>query len=428
MLEIKANNNWISLKNLISGSKKSYLNFIFPISLVIILGLLPSCKTDNTKTVIDVITQENTETVTDSLGTNLLLWSQSERENRFRKIGDILPVATIKRGDSVRELPDGAVLEINLEIDGEQVSIDELMTRHNSIGMVILHNGEVRVEKYRNNTDNNTHWISFSVTKSMTSTLVGAAIADGYIKSIEEPITRYIPELIGSGYDGVSIEQVLTMTSGIKWNENYTDPEADVAKMQYIEVEEGQDPTIAYMKTLASEATPGSRWNYNTGETNLIGVLVSKATGKSLAAYLSEKIWTPFGMEQEASWVLNAGVSEYGGCCVSTSVRDFARFGLFVLEEMNAEDARILPEGWFEAAGKKQIEIGVEGRGYGYQWWTYDDGSFGASGIFGQGIFIDPARNLVIATNSNYKTAVGPEFTNSRTAFYQAVQKAIDSE
>ena len=252
MLKIKINNVWISWKNLMSGSKKSYLNFTFPIGLVIILSLLVSCKTDNTEVDVDVAIQENTETTPDSLGTNLLLWSQSEREDRFRKIGDILPVVTIKRGDSVRELPDGAALEINVAIDGEQVSIDELMTLHNSIGMVILHNGEVRAEEYRNNADNNTHWISFSVTKSMTSTLVGAAIADGYIKSIEEPITHYIPELVGSGYDGVSIQQVLTMSSGIKWNEDYTDPEADVSKMQHVKPEEGQDPTIAYMQNMVN--------------------------------------------------------------------------------------------------------------------------------------------------------------------------------
>ena len=127
-------------------------------------------------------------------------------------------------------------------------------------------------------------WTSFSVAKSFTSTLVGAAIRDGYIKSVDDPVTRYIPELAGSGYDGVTVAQLLTMTSGVKWNEDYTDFNSDVARMYAKPAPAGIDPTVAYMRTLPRDTPPGSKWVYKTGETNLVGVLVSRATGKPLSA------------------------------------------------------------------------------------------------------------------------------------------------
>ena len=123
--------------------------------------------------------------------------------------------------------------------------------------------------------------------------LVGAAVKDGYIKSLDDKVTVYIPGLKGSAYDDVSVRQLLTMTSGVKWNEDYTDPKSDVAQFNLQKPVPGEDITVSYMKTLPREAPAGSKWVYKTGETNLIGVLVSSATGKTLSAYLSEKVWKP---------------------------------------------------------------------------------------------------------------------------------------
>ena len=381
---------------------------------------LNNAKTDSQKQ-IDSIYQ-----VTDAL-----FWTQSEREDRFSKMDKYTQTSNIKRGGETQELKYGIPIEIPLELNEVSFSIDDYMDSQNTVGIVILVNGEIRLEKYRNNVNSDTRWISFSVAKSITSTLVGAAIKDGYIKSIDDPITDYIPELVGSGYDGIPIRHILTMSSGVKWNEDYSDPESDVAQMTNIKLEKGQDPTIVYMKKFKSESKPGLSWNYNTGETNLIGALVTKATGKTLSEYLSEKIWKPLGMEQDAYWALNAGVIEHGGCCISATVRDFARFGQFVLDEIRTEKSNVLPKNWFNEAGKKQIDRdkSVEGeKGYGYQWWTNDDGSFEAQGIYGQGIFIDPARNLVIVTNSNFVSAVDSKSWNTLTQFHKSVQQAIDAE
>ena len=271
-------------------------------------------------------------------------------------------------------------------------------------------------------------WTSFSVAKSFTSTLVGAAIKDGKIHSLEDKVSQYIPGLKGSAYDDVSVRQLLTMSSGVKWNEDYEDPNADVARFNKAEPEAGMDATVSYMRKLPRAHPPGEVWHYNTGETNLIGVLVTSATGKTLSAYLQEKIWQPAGMEAPATWLLSKTGHEIGGCCLQAATRDYARFGLFVLANGKARDGRqIVPEDWFGQATVKQKDIGRPGKGYGFQWWTYDDGSVAAQGIFGQGIFIDRKRRLVIASNADWtRASKGPE-PEAREVFYKQVQALIDA-
>ncbi|MEO1168567.1 MAG: serine hydrolase [Pseudomonadota bacterium] len=360
--------------------------------------------------------------------TNVLMWTQPQRDFGFPRMEELAPVRTIPNGDTFREIPRGPDLTIALEMDGESWTVDRYLEDQRAAGIVIVHRGEVRFERYRMEADIDTRWTSFSVAKSLTSTLVGAAIVDGHIESLDAPVTDYIPELSGSGYDGVTVRQLLTMTSGVRWNESYTDPNSDVSLFNQVTPEPGIDPIVTYMRNLPSEAEPGTRWQYNTGETNLIGVLVANATGMPLADYLSQQIWAPFGMAQDGEWIVNAGGNEIAGCCISATVRDYARFGLFVLADGVVGGERVVPEGWFAAATTRQADIGAPGRGYGYQWWTFDDGSFAAQGIFGQGIFIDPARNLVIASNGNWPVASEAGYRERRNAFYRAVQAAVDGE
>ncbi len=353
---------------------------------------------------------------------NVLFWSIAQRDAAFRAM-DRLPVLAkaniIDAGDSVYPLPKGAPLSID---------VDAYMKAQRTAGLVIVQDGKIRLEKYGLDFDGNGKWTSFSVAKSFTSTLVGAAIKDGYIKSLDDKVTVYIPEMKGSAYDDVTVAQLLTMTSGIKWNEDYEDPKSDVARFNEHKPEPGIDTTVSYMRKLPREAPAGSKWVYKTGETNLIGVLVSKATGKTLSAYLTEKVWTAFGMEQDASWLLGSTGAEISGCCLQASTRDYARFGQFILGGGVAGGKAVLPDGWIARATTKQADIGNPGRGYGFQWWTYDDGSYAAQGIFGQGIFIDPKRRLVIASNSNWPRASDPIAGPAREAFYKKVQAAIDAE
>jgi CubicO group peptidase (beta-lactamase class C family) len=354
---------------------------------------------------------------------NVLFWNVEQRDAAFRAL-DAFPALAearlIASGDDVLALPEGEPLTIAM--DPEQFMADQ-----RSSALVIVHKGELVFEDYGLGFSDEGKWTSFSVAKSLTSTMVGAAIKDGKISSLDDPVVQYIADLKGSAYEGVSVRQLLTMTSGVAWNEDYTDPQSDVALFNEHTAEDGLDVTVSYMRGLEREAEPGVKWVYKTGETNLIGVLVSEATGVPLAEYLSEKIWAPFGMEQDATWLLGSTGTEISGCCIQAATRDMARFGMFILGGGISGGEAILPEGWIEEATTKQADIGVGGKGYGFQWWTNDDGSFAAQGIFGQGIFIDPTRDLVIASNSNWPTATDGDIGAQREAFYASVQAAVDA-
>ena len=359
--------------------------------------------------------------------TNVLFWSIPQRDAAFRSL-DRIPILAkaniIEAGEDVYPMPKGAPLNVGIDVDA-------YMKAQRTAGLVIIHDGKIRVEKYGLDFNGDGKWTSFSVAKSFSSTLVGAAIKDGYIKSIDDKVSAYIPDLKGSAYDDVSIQQLLTMTSGVKWNEDYGDKKSDVALFNAHKAEPGVDVTVSYMRKLPREAPAGTKWVYKTGETNLIGVLVSSATKKTMSAYLSEKIWAPFGMEQDASWLLGSTGHEISGCCIQASTRDYARMGLFMLGGGIAGGKAVLPDGWIAAATTKQADIGEADSGYGYQWWTMNDGSYAAQGIFGQGIFIDPKRKLVIASNSNWPQATdrqGGDQAQKRGLFYKQVQLAIDKE
>jgi CubicO group peptidase (beta-lactamase class C family) len=356
---------------------------------------------------------------------DLLFWTQSQRDAAFRAL-DRLPVLAkvnvVPASASPSPLPLGAPLRLQLDVDA-------YMAGQRSAALLVVHQGKLRLERYGLGFDGAGRWTSFSVAKSFTSTLLGAAVKDGFIQSLDDKVSVYIPELKGSAYDDVSVRQLLTMTSGVQWNEDYADPNSDVAKFNNHQPEPGVEALVSYMRKLPRAAPPGTRWLYSTGETNLVGTLVQRATQKSLATYLAEKVWGPAGMEQQATWILSKTGKEIGGCCVQASPRDYARMGQFILQGARVNGESIVPDDWWTQATTKHAEIGVPGRGYGYQWWTYDDGSYTARGIFGQGIFIDPKRQLVIVSNANWANgARDPQATEAREVFYRTVQQAIDAE
>ena len=353
--------------------------------------------------------------------TDILFWNDAQRDAGFRmldRLGWLVEARPIARGTAVLPLPAGEPLALDFDLEG-------YLAHQRVAGLVVLVDGRVVLERYGLGFGPEGRWTSFSVAKSLTSTLVGAALQDGAIRSLDDKVSTYIPDLAGSAYDDVTVRQLLTMTSGVAWTEDYADPQSDVAQFYARKADEGVDATVSYMRRLPRAAPAGERWSYNTGETNLIGVLVSSATGKPLAEYLSDKIWAPLGMEHDASWLLGSTGHEISGCCLQASTRDMARFGLFVLGGGRIGETQVVPAGWFDEAGTAQADIGEPGRGYGYQWWTYADGAFAAQGIFGQGVFIDRARNLVIATHGNWPVASADEYWNARDAFYRAVQAAV---
>jgi CubicO group peptidase (beta-lactamase class C family) len=355
---------------------------------------------------------------------DLLFWNQSQRDAAFRALDRIPLLAkwhVVPAGASPRPLPPGPPLKLALDVDA-------YMAGQRSAALIVLQDGKVRLERYGLGFGRGGRWTSFSVAKSVTSTLVGAAIRDGFIHGMDDKVSQYIPQMKGSAYDDVSIRELLTMTSGVQWNEDYDDPKSDVARFNNHQPEPGVDALVSYMRRLPRAAPPGTRWHYSTGETNLVGILVSQATKQPLATYLSKKIWVPAGMEQQATWILSRSGQEISGCCLQAATRDFARFGQFILEGARIDGHSVVPDGWLDDATTTRVGIGERDRGYGYFWWTYADGSYAARGIFGQGIFIDPKRKLVIASSADWPKATDGDASRAREAFYRAVQQAVDDE
>src|SRR5690606_27863798 len=197
----------------------------------------------------------------------------------------------VPKGDNIHELSEGLPIAAFSSGGAKENALEDYIEEQKVAGLLVIHNGKIRLERYALEHSDKNLWSSLSVAKSVTSTLVGIAIKDGYIKSVEDKVTEYLPELKGSAFDSVKIRHLLTMTSGVKWNENYTDPDSDIARFDNDTTADGMKAIVSYMKRLPAEAEPGKKFNYSTGETHLLGALISAATQQSLSEYLSSKIW-----------------------------------------------------------------------------------------------------------------------------------------
>ncbi|MAD75925.1 MAG: serine hydrolase [Rheinheimera sp.] len=319
------------------------------------------------------------------------------RVNTFRNIDRLFPTRTVARGETVITLPlsQQPLQAFSYTVDKQQYDLYDVFSLNAISGMLIIHNGEIQFEKYQLGNDEHTRWMSMSVVKSITATLIGAAIQDGAINSIDDPIVNYLPRFKGTAYDGVTVKHLLQMSSGVAWNETYTDPTSDRRRMLEAQISQQPGAVLDLMATLPRAAEPGSRWNYSTGETQLAGALVRAATGKPVADYLSEKIWSK-GMEADANWWLQSTDGlEVGGSGLSATLRDYGRFGLFLLNDGVINDERVLPQGWIKTASTRQVIAG-EQVNYGYMLWPMHGNSYAAEGIFGQYIFVDPDTSLVV--------------------------------
>ncbi|MET0342137.1 MAG: serine hydrolase domain-containing protein [Polyangiales bacterium] len=356
----------------------------------------------------------------------LLALTPAQQLDVYKRIEAHFVGTTAKRGAAESALP-VASKPIAPRVSWRGKAYDDVetfMADARLTGALVLKHGEIVLEKYALGRTASDRWTSFSVGKSVTSLLVGAAIQDGYILSLEEPVTKYIPDLAKSAYEGVTIRQLLTMTSGVKWNEDYADINSDVSQSALWVGEPGVNPMVSYMRKLPRAAAPGTEFSYKTGETDMAGVLVSNATGRGLAQYLSEKIWAPYGMDQDAYWIVDGGSHERGGCCLSMSLRDYGRLALFVLGGGVAGGKQVVAPGFLAEATRNQIKPPAVGS-YGYFWWIDGTQAFSARGIFGQTIQVVPSEGLVVVTNGAFPTAVGQEGIAAVTALIEASRVAL---
>ncbi len=353
----------------------------------------------------------------------VLFWPQAQREAQFRRMYLRFPSDRAVHGRHVRALPRGRPLTLGSAL------LARYMDRYHIAGVMVLQHGRVRLQRYALGFGPAQRWESFSVAKSVTSTLLGIALQRGDIHGMDDTLGSYIPELRDSAYGKVTVQQLLTMTSGVHWNEDYADAKSDVAQMYLHPCANGQAHVLSYLRKLPRQWPAGTHWNYNTAETDLLGILLQRATHRSLAAYLSQTIWKPYGMAANAYWIRDeCDGSDTGGSGLSATLGDYARFGQFMLDGGRIAGKPVVARTWFEGALHREESVGEPDQGYGYLWWTDADGSYAAIGIFGQMIYVDPSRQLVIAQLAAWPHATSEALVAARREFVATIKRSVDAE
>jgi len=361
-------------------------------------------------------------TPTAALGSpdSLLFWRGAQQREGYRHMDRVFPTRVIEAGGDVLPLPERPVdlSGLTFESGGQSYDVDGFMEASSVVGLLVLQDGDIVLERYAEGNDASSLWVSYSVSKSVVSLLVGAAVRDGYIPDLDVSVAEYVPALEGTSYEPVTIRQALQMASGVQWSDAYDDPNGDIA----FSVTGGTLPLLRRMGSRERVADPGTRFNYNSGETHLLGTVLRSAIGNNLATYLSSEIWRPFGMEADGNWLLvEPDGGEHGGCCFSATLRDYGRLGLFAMGGGRLADGEpVLADGWMEEATSPS----PANPGYGYLWWLQPNGAYAAIGIFGQMIWVDPEARVVVVTHSAWEAAT-PHFARGY-AFARAVTDLLE--
>jgi CubicO group peptidase (beta-lactamase class C family) len=367
------------------------------------------------------------------------LYDEDQIAHNFLNMRTVFPVSTTAAPSHTfafkhtpRALPE------TFEFDGVTRSTAEYLDYSRTTGILVLKNDAIIHEEYRLGHHEDGHHISWSVAKSFVSAMVGIALEEELFASIEDPITDYLPEFTGTGYDGVRIKDILEMSSGVGFNEDYGDFYSDINRFSRIIATGGSMAEFA--KTLERARPPGTYHHYVSIDTQVLGMLLRKVTGVPIAEYLQKKIWQPLGMEHDAHWLLDSTGMEVALGGLNASMRDYARFGLLYLNEGRWDDTQVVPRDWVHDSTTPDgahLETGKDNPasslswGYGYQWWIPDPdlGDYTAAGIYNQYIYVNPAARVVIVkTSANHRyTAERRESKDLHIAMFRAIaQEFID--
>lgn len=403
-------------------------------------------------------TDESGSEQVDKIGSaaDFLFLTPEYQPGTYRNVDKIFPTRTFHKGATVYPLPvsDKPLQTVQYSPDGiNTYDLNDFLRRNRVAGMLIIKDGEIMLERYAQGNGAQTRWTSFSVGKSVTSTLIGLAVQDGKLQ-LDDLVTQYLPQFQGTAYDGVTVKHLLQMSSGVAWNEDYRDPESDFSAMWQCVVEGRAGGILQVLCNLEKRAAPGTVYLYSTGETYLEGEVLRVALGgETLSSYLSRKIWANMGMEADGYWLLESpDGQEFAGGNLSMTLRDYGRFGLFMLNGGVVNGRQILPPDWLETAthpaadapqcwyGRLYDAINTDEPyyyplGYGYNWWALPDtcwagwdgldnedkwgtdaitvpegkcfdklkNTFLAQGVFGQFIHVNPQEQLVTVVWSTWK-------------------------
>jgi len=335
------------------------------------------------------------EEITRLLAVNSL-FSEEKIVNNFSNMNAAFLSVPVPRGDGpTSALPYGPETTL-------PAAVDQWIEDRDVTALLVMKDGEILYENYFLGTGPEDLRISWSMAKSYLSALVGILLEEGAIASLDDPVTKYAPALTGTAYDGNTIKNVLQMTSGVTFDEDYLDPKSDINRMGRVLALGGEMDTFAAGLT-ETFASPGDQWKYVSIDTHVIGMVVRGATGRSIADLLSEKVIAPLGLEY-APYYLTDGVGTafvLGGLNMTT--RDYARFGQMFLQGGTWQGQQIVPADWVATSTQPTAPTQEGKTGYGYQWWIphgAEPGVYMARGIYGQYIYIDSSKGVVITTNA----------------------------
>ena len=321
--------------------------------------------------------------------------------------------------------------------EGKEQNLEEGLSHFKTDGLIVLHDNKMLYENYWNANSISTKHIAFSVTKSFVSALVGIAVDEALIESIEDPITKYLPDFNGTGYEGVSIKNILQMSSGVGFNEDYGDPNSDINKFGRAVAKGSSFRDFA--KTLKQARTPGTFHHYVSIDTQMLGFLLAEVTGVTLQEYLYEKIWNKIGMESGAYFIADDLGIEMALGGLNATLRDYAKFGILYLNEGVWDGEQIVPAEWIKASHNPdgphlkpgESELSSSPWGYGLQWWIpgNPDTDYTAAGVYNQYIYIDPISNVVVAKiSSNHRFTSEREFSKAaHMAMFRAIAKSTNN-
>jgi CubicO group peptidase (beta-lactamase class C family) len=307
-------------------------------------------------------------------------------------------------------------------MDGVAKDMQAFLAETHTAALLVLKDGAVRFEQYWRTGGRKVNWMSMSVAKSFTSALVGIALSDGLIKSLDDPINKYAPKLNATAYDGVRIKDVLQMSSGARWYEDYNDPNCEALRLGAASSSEGGFDE--FMSTTVRETKPGTVCKYDSADTMALGMLLAGATGRSVTEYMQEKLYEPLGMESSGYWITDTRGMEmvFGGLLLTA--RDFAKLGELYRNGGVWRGQQIVPADYVTASTKYDAPHTAPGKpivadhalpiGYGYQWWIPEGnrGEFTGIGVYNQFVFVDRSNGVVItklSANPAYGTSKGEE-------------------
>lgn len=352
----------------------------------------------------------------DRASTISTLFTGAEQYENFNRMKALFPTGEMTPSDKVFEFGEGPPINLpgSFEYDGNSRDVQTFLQETDTSALLVLKDGNVVFEEYWLTGGRDVQWLSMSVAKSFVSAAVGIAISERHIASIDEPVTQYVPSLIGSAYDGVRIKDVLQMSSGAAWNEDYNDPDSDINRFGRIFALGGSLNDFA--ATLTRENEPGTFNRYNSTDTQVLGMLLINATGQSITDYMAEKLWHPMGAESAAYWLLDDEDMEMAFAGLNATARDYAKIGELYRLGGRLNGQQIIPEAWVTASvtpdaphlqpGENNPASDFE-LGYGYQWWIPEgnEGEFSAIGVYNQFVFVNPTDGVVIvklSANSDY--------------------------